>query len=1088
MVSQVTLLGRAAIFAQTERLEPPHGKLTALLYYLAYQGDWVSRDDLVYLFYPDTLEHKAKQNLRTLLTTLRRLDYAARLETEPTRLRWNVQTDVQAFRDALEKNRPAQAVTLYRGVLLEDFSLATAPEFESWLAFERAELGRRWRRAALELASSFERDARYPQAADLLERLHRDDPFDEEVLRRYLTALTLAARASEALQTFETFTATLKRDVEGDPEAATLQLIESIRQGQRPSFAAETAVRISANMQRSHLKIPNPTTAFIGRETDIAKLSERLRDPACRLLSIVAPGGMGKTRLALEVGKRLAPGFSSGVCFVPFDAVSSPELMVSAVADALSFTFFGPQQPEEQLLEYLQSQSLLLVLDNLEHLLNDLDLVTKLLERAPKLKLLVTSRERLNLHAEWLYDLAGMNVPETDNTARDGNVQETDAVALFVQSAKQARADFTLDSNAQAVARICQLVGGMPLALELAASWLRVLSADEIAAELDQGLDLLESSLRDLPARHHDVRRVFESSWQRLSAGEQTALRKLSVFQGGFTKEAAGEVAEVSLPLLLALSNKSFVRLEASGRFTQHPLMWQYVREKAESETESFAQTQEEHAGYFAAFMYEREALHQSMAAKSVRAELEKDIANIRAAWFWAADHAREDLLSQISEGLLELYSYTRRYHEGEVLFAYAVNQLQSRSVVHGRILRNLGYLHNWQTDYLKGAEILEQSAAIFQKHRATFDEALALEYLALSHEYTFRPSHETEAVWHRCVKLFREVGDTYREARALVNISLYCRVPLERETHLRESIRLFREVESYFFGLTLGLSNLAGYLAQTHGAYQDACEHLSEAVSIERVREMMPFRLAWWLNLQGRVQSYRGNFEEASACHQEARSIGETLEPGFGAWELDHALWGLGRLAFLRGELGEAARYLNEALELNLRHPDPFGLRTDILQAQAAIALKENRFDNAAELSRAAWGHFKAHKRETYEHAWIDSFCRCQLGEIAFANGDVAEAAEYFRQALNLVQEWHLLPAALHLLVNFADLQRDEGRAVRLLQLVVNHPASMFETREAARRRLEGFTLTGLDQSLEPVSVPVLNAVVREILSSTRG
>ena len=1088
MALYVNLLGTPAIAHKGDRLEPPHGKLTALLYYLAYQGGWVSRDDLVYLFYPDTLEHKAKQNLRALLTTLRRLDYAAGLEIAPTRLRWDVRTDLQAFRDALEENRLAQAVTLYRGALLEDFSLATAPEFESWLTFGRAELGRRWRGTALELAATFAGEARYPQAADLLERLHRDDPFDEDVLRRYLTVLTLAARVSEALQTFETFAATLKRDVEGDPEAATLQMVESIRQGQLPSFAAETAVQIGAKVQGSHLKMPNPTTAFIGRETDVAKLSERLQDPACRLLSIVAPGGMGKTRLALEVAGRLAPDFSDGVCFVPFDAVGSPELMVSAVADALSFTFFGPQHPEEQLLAYLQSQNLLLVLDNLEHLLNDSDLVIKLLGRATKLKLLVTSRERLNLRAEWLYDLVGMNIPETDDTARGGKVQETDAVALFVQSAKQARADFTLKGNTQAVARICQSVGGMPLALELAASWLRVLGVDEIAAELAQGIDLLESSLRDLPARHHDVRRVFETSWQRLSAGEQTALRKLSVFQGGFTKEAAGEVAEVSLPLLLALGNKSFLRLEASGRFTQHPLMWQYMREKAEGEAESFSQTQQKHAGYFATFMYEREALHQSMAAKKVRAELEKDIANIRAAWFWAADRAREDLLDQASEGLLELYSYTRRYHEGEVLFAYAVNQLQSRSVVHGRILRNLGYLHNWQTAYLKGAEMLEQSAAIFRKHQATSDEALALEYLGLSYEYTFRPSHETEAVWRRCVRLFREVGDAYREARALVNISLYCRVPQEREVHLRESIRLFREVESYFFGLTLGLSNLAGYLAQTHGAYQEACQHLSEAVSIERVREMMPFRLAWWLNLQGRVQSYQGNFEEASACHQEARSIGETLEPGFGEWELDQALWGLGRLAFLRGELEGATRYLNEALELNQRHPDPFGLRTDILQTLAAIALKENRLAGAAELSRAAWEHFNAHRRETYEHAWIDSFCRQQLGEIAFANGNVAEAAEYFRQALDLVQEWHLLPAALHLLVNFADLQEDETRAARLLQLTANHPASMFETREAARRRLEAFTLTGLDQSLEPVSVPTLAAVVGEILSSTRA
>ena len=770
MTPHVNLLGTPAVQQGDTWLEPAPGKLTALVYYLAYQPGWASRDDLLYLFYPDTEERRARQNLRPLLTKLRRSAYAEGLEIEPTRLRWEVRTDAELFRRALAENRLAQAVQLYRGELLAGFKLPFVPEFESWLTFERAELGRQWRKAALELAEVFESEGRSPQVAELLARLHKADPLDEEVLRHYLRALARVDRTSEALGVFKTFQSALERELEGEPEQLTLELVRSIRQGQTANLAPETTTRAKPHHQ-PHLKMPTPTTAFIGREQDIAKLTERLRDPTCRLLSIVAPGGMGKTRLALEVAGRLAPDFSGGVCFVPFDTVGSPELMVSAVADALSFSFFGPQHPEEQLLEYLQSQTLLLVLDNLEHLLNDSDLVTKLLGRAPKLKLLVTSRERLNLHAEWLYDLTGMSLPETDDTVRDGKVQETDAVALFVQSAKQARADFTLDDNTRAVTRICRLVGGMPLALELAASWLRVLSVDEIAAELGRGIDLLESSLRDLPARHHDVRRVFETSWQRLSAGEQTALCKLSVFQGGFTKEAAREVAEVSLPLLLALGNKSFLRLEASGRFTQHPLMWQYVREKAEGEAESFSQTQEEHAGYFAAFMYEREALHQSMAAKKVRAELEKDLANVRAAWFWAADHAREDLLNQTSEGLLELYSYARRYHEGEILFAYAVSRLQSRSVVHGRILRNLGYLHNWQTDYLKGAEILEQSAAIFRKHRATHDEALALEYLSLSYEYTFKPSHETEAVWRRCARLFREVRDTYREARALINI-----------------------------------------------------------------------------------------------------------------------------------------------------------------------------------------------------------------------------------------------------------------------------------------------------------------------------
>ncbi len=1052
MVTHVTLLGRATFHTSAERLEPPFGKLTALLYYVVYQQAWVSRDDLVYLFYPNLEERKARQNLRPLLTKLRQLPYTEGLEIEPTRIRWSVQTDVEAFKKALESGHLAEVVAQYRGVLLDGFRLSTAPEFESWLELERSELQRRWRDAALAFTAELENQGRHRHAAELLRRVYKAEPLDEPVFRRYLAALAGAGKKSDALQAFETFKALLNDEVASEPEPETCALVARVRSSEEsPEVLAPPETDPPA-------KPPASTTAFVGRETEIGHIVTQLGEPACRLLTVLGPGGMGKTRLAAEVGERLEPEFTDGVGFIPFEAVDSPASLVFALADALAFSFFGPRDPKDQLLEYLATKNMLLVMDNLEHLLGGVGLVTEMLQTAPRLKILATSRERLNLHAEWVYDLAGLSVPDVG----DADIEPTDAVKLFVQTAKKARADFTLDGHAASVAHICRALGGMPLALELAASWLRVLSPDEVAEELENGLALLESSLRDLPERHHDLRAVFGASWRRLSENEQLALQKLAIFHGGFTKEAARAVADTDLPLLLALVNKSFLQFDSSGRFAQHPLIRQYLREKAETDPETFVHTQEKHALYFAAVVQEREASLRGLEARAVRKAIVLDLANVRAAWFWAVEGGRETLFDQASEGLLEFYMNEERFQEGEAVFAYAAEKLPGQSVVRGRALRNQGFLSFCQLDHLKAAELLRESVAIFQSCKAKRDKALALEYLALAYGYSGRPSSETEAVWRECAELCREVGDAYHEARALGNLAPYCRLPAEREHRIRASIKLFREVGGYF-GLTLVLQSLAFDLSRTHGAYPEANRHLDEAVELERARGVAN-RLACWLNVQGKVFSFRGHFAKAEACYLEARDIGTGLGPGHGMWELERALSGLGRLAHLRGDLSGARYLFTRALELNTRHADPMDVKKEILLDFAKLAAAENNLAEAEDLClRTGFDERDVHE---FGYAWLEVDYLNQLGAITLAQRDSETAARHFHTALAVVQNWHFLPAALELCVNFADLARhqgDEQRATRLFKLAADHPASMYETKEAAKRGLETLPTTAV-------------------------
>ncbi len=706
MATYAKLLGSASIKHEEVWLEPPAGKTSALLYTLAYRDSWTSRDELVFLFWPDTTQEKARRNLRRLLTSVRRLPYADALNAEPTRLRWPVATDVHAFKQALAEGRTAQAITLYKGPLLQSFSLSQTPEFENWLEQERQELHRVWRGAVLTFADELYKAGRYPEAGETLLNLRRADPFDEEALRRHLQALYASGRRSEALGTFATFQQSLKDELGGEPEDGTLGLVKDIREE-----TLEVQPAVSASVANRRPALPVQPTPFVGRTAERAALNAALSDPACRLLTIVGPGGMGKTRLALEAAEAQLERFGDGVYFVPFASVFSPDLMVYAVADAVGFSFFGQLEPRAQLLEYLQTKHMLLVLDNLEHLLAGVELVGNLLERAPDIKILATSRERLNLHAERVFDLFGLAVPETVAEA-----EGYDAVKLFVQAASGTRADFALDdTNLPTVARICQHVQGMPLALELAASWLRALTLGDVAAELERGSDL-ETSKRDLPERHRSLRAVFDASWELLTDEERTALRKLSVFRGGFRREAASAVAGVNLPVLASLIDKSFLTMTAAGRYRRHPLIYQYTQEKLARHPEEKAETEEKHSLYYLRFVREREADLLTLERKKTLETVEEDLANLRLAWTWVLENERVEEVKSSALALGRFFS--NRIPEGEALFAQAVAALQDESFNHRAAL---GYVlvqqaAFWSSTQRRGTRrVLERGLALLR-------------------------------------------------------------------------------------------------------------------------------------------------------------------------------------------------------------------------------------------------------------------------------------------------------------------------------------------------------------------------------------
>jgi len=419
-------------------------------------------------------------------------------------------------------------------------------------------------------------------------------------------------------------------------------------------------------------------TPFVGRQAELEQLHHLLTDPPTRLVTLIGPGGVGKTRLAAELADALQAEFAHGAVCMPLAGVSTPAEFLPALAEFLGLQLTLGSDLLSALQAYLTPRQLLLVLDNFEHLLdaNLLDAalwVRDLLAGSPGLKILVTSREKLNLQGEVLVHLQGLGLPagETLDEAR-----HADAVRLFLQQARLARPDFTLEAEVlPAVGRICHLVDGTPLGLLLAAAWIEYFSPQEIAEQITQDLDFLSQELRDLPPRHRSLRAVFAASYERLGEPERAVFARLSVFRAGFTAASAASVAGASLPQLLGLVRKSLLwRSPATGRYELHELLRQFAGEKlslAEQEALHAA-----HARYFVEFLERCEAPVKSATQMAVLDEIQADLENLRQAWEWII--AQRDFAA-VRRSVRALYAFCdmrSRYHDGELLFRLAKDGL----------------------------------------------------------------------------------------------------------------------------------------------------------------------------------------------------------------------------------------------------------------------------------------------------------------------------------------------------------------------------------------------------------------------------
>ncbi|HLF89584.1 MAG TPA: protein kinase, partial [Anaerolineales bacterium] len=401
--------------------------------------------------------------------------------------------------------------------------------------------------------------------------------------------------------------------------------------------------------------LPVQPSSFIGRRNELSVIADRLADPACRLLTLLGPGGIGKTRLGIQAARQELYNFQHGVYFVALAPLSSPRFVIHTIAETINFAFYASEEDSKtQLINYLRNKNMLLLLDNFEHLIDEAVLVAEILQNAPEIRFLITSRERLSLQEEWILHIYGMKVPsENEIDAAD----EFAAMQLLMDRARKVKPGIVFsETDKRYAVRICQLLEGVPLGIELAAAWVRLLSTQEIATEIEQNLDFLTTSLRNVSERHRSLRAVFEYSWNLLTETEREAFSKLTIFRGGFSRESAAKVAETSLFHLSTLVDKSLLRKVANDRYDMLEVLRQYGEEKLEESPQVKSIVEGRHCTFFAAFLHQREDALKGGDQKTAIDEIGVEIENIRSAVNWAISNRRYTALSQAIEGFYRYY------------------------------------------------------------------------------------------------------------------------------------------------------------------------------------------------------------------------------------------------------------------------------------------------------------------------------------------------------------------------------------------------------------------------------------------------
>lgn len=1082
---RIYLLGTPRIEIDNHELRLPRRKGLAILVYLAMTREAQRRDSLATLFWPESSQSGARSNLRGALFSLRNAlqgDWLL-MDGEHVSLDWNadIWVDALEYRASLHNQehetvlaleRVQAAVELYRDDFLTGFSLNDCPDFDDWQFFEADGFRQELLNSLDKLIENHRQQGNAENAISYAQRRLAMDVLDESAHRTLMELYALAGQQSAAFRQYKECIRIFEEEFGAPPEESTTALYEAIRTrrfmdepqevvAQRSPATKSSPQTVYQSPEPQH-NLPAQATAFIGREAETDAVLTMVRDANRRLITITGPGGIGKTRLGLTVAQAALADFPDGVWFVPLAHVESSDAIPAVILTTLSVKAEGADI-RQALFSHLRNCSLLLVLDNFEHLLDGATFLADLLQHAPQLRLLVTSQERLNLLEESLFPLHGLTITHLNS---DGT-EDGAALLLFEEAARRVSPAFSLNEEKSNVIAICEAVAGLPLAIELAASWVRALSCAEIVVELEKSPEILHSTLRNVPERHRSMRIVFERSWMLLTKTEQKALRKLSVFQGSFDRDSALAVAGTTPRLLVGLIDRSLLQRLPNDRFGMHGLLHQFAAEMLTNLPTEEAETYDRYSDYYVQTLATMpwllcrpvEVADEWQQRDKAHAWIVLNFANVENVWRREIQQRNAPAISKMKDAFADCLRYTDLIEIGKFLFDNAISALnqpeflsnpENEGLIGVLLLKRATFM---EQDELHGRlELVEKSLPLLhkapQRHQIDIAHAIQLRGTAFSDlGQKGRAVKELE----KALALFTEAkhDSGIAHMRFTFGRLQWGWGELRSASHsLHRAAELFSssdELTSHH-----ALANLAA-VSILQGKYSNAEELLQRcATYYAKLKQTHPSSF-YVLQFQGDLATAMGRFAEAERFFAVALDGFEEIGQ---AWASQ--LFGYhnrGSLFRLQGKYAEAGEYLEGCL----RTAHQVGWKQgDVVTLNHLSFLQSDKqdYEHALLLAKEALSIARNISRKFGAATSL-----CQIGHCRLALQHREQATTAFAEALVIAAAEEIDRVACNVLTGVAQLMtntHDFADALALLHFVLQYEASEWEVKQRAEKQQE--------------------------------
>ncbi len=973
----LALLGEPRIHVDDRPVSCASKKAVGLFYYLVYSGQRQSRRELARLFWSGDAE-AARTSLRTALQRLpAALAELLAIERESIGLREAasaaIELDTERF-SALARSDDIDSLSLaadlYGGDLLKGFELDAAPEYDDWLHRERIRLrqvaqsvfdrliARHHERARRDSAqASSGREAAMAAARRWL----AVEPAAEAAHRWLMRLYSEAGRRDAALSQFEVCQRELAVSLGRGPDPETRALGEAIAAGALVGDSKQPTAGAAAPAFDAAMHAPEmPGTSFVGRIDELATLEQLLGDPSCRLLTLHALGGVGKSRLAFALANQMAARFELGASWIALEAVVTADRVPHAIGRALGIELSPRADPVVSLSAALSGQERLLVVDNFEHLVGGggADVLLALLRAAPGLRFVVTSREVLGLQEEWVFEVPGLPFPAAD-PARPPVTGEFPAVELFMQRARQAYLGFSPQAEWPHVVRICSLVEGLPLAIELVSAWVRTVPCADLAQALEAEMAATTSRHRNRPPRQRSLDAVVRTSWQLLSREQRRALEPLSMFVGSFSHESAQAVAGASLRVLSALVDKALVARRTDGRCGMHELVRQFLRVQLATRASAVREVERRFASHFAAHLVRLRRLLEGPDELHAELALSQDLPNLlAAAALWR--ESRVELIDATAEPMLRVLFGRGLFRETRAMATHLLTQPALTADTRTLVLAYRGRAFGMLGEATACAADFEAAIALGHQHRLRYPLAFASLY-ALS---AGGLGEDSDATLHRLAilePLISELADPALAMRARYFVGVFLDAAgrtSEAERSMREALALAETVAAPTFMATVRSGLAAPILRQ--GRWDEGESLLRESLALfERIG--VSHSIARVLNSLALVTLWRsgiGGSIEAVELAQRALSIFDRIghPPGKAA--------ALDTLGQVRAALGQ-----HEQAEADFERATAIGPPLVAAEARfhlGLLQLERERVDQAIALALQLVDAAETHRLET--------------------------------------------------------------------------------------------------------------------------